>query len=471
MRPKDYSVQEVFNNTTIGFNFEFYSSKDTKFIAEDLAGPLGKQVVVTGNEKAMPTWTTAILLKEYNGKRPRYQLKIAQQDYLSIGPALQGILKWINENAALDYSTKLAVDLSFKHRNLQTLSTVSNMDVGKMILKIDEKYLYHKFPGMAGSPFALSVKRIVPFDGFINVSNPLSSLNTSFQLPIGEHYAVDFTEQPMGILKFNYIGGADYASKPQQINETLKYYIISTYQVLNTNTYTPDMQHELKKLTEEYSKMRRAYYEPDYFIREYKDIKVSVDLKKADQITKTYWSKLRDPLLKLVLESDLKKGFFNWDSEQGKYELKDAKLAGVRVSNMHLVNCEVAGLIEGCNLWKTKVYRSRIVNSILIENNKVKSSLIESCRADRNNDIEKSYIINQGQIINCRVNESIIKNAGIGHNAKLDEECTVVEDVETKAIPPVPGIKVEEIRDYRWLKAMNKSEDKGFGNEYKINYE
>jgi len=470
MHPKEFSIKEVFNATQIGFKVEFYSSKKTTFIAEDLSKPLGKTVMVTGDEKTLPSWTTAILLKEYNGKRPRYQLKIAPQDFLSIGPGLHEVLGWIKENAALDYSTKLVVDLSFKNRNLQTLSTISNMDVGKMILKMDENFLYTKFPEMKESPFALSIKRIVPFDGFMNVSNPLSALNTSFQLPIAEYYAVDFTDQPMGTLRFNYIGGADYAAKGSDINEAIKYYIFSTYQVLNSIGYTPDMQHELKKLTENYSKMRRSYYEPEYFIEQYPDIKVSIDLKKADQITKSYWSKIRDPLLKLILESDLKKGYFNWDSEQGRFELKDSKLFGVKISGFHLIDCEIKGLIENCNLWESKINNSRIIKSILISGNNVQSSLLEACRADRTNTIEKSYIVNQGEIINCEVNESIIKNAGIGQNAKLDEECTLVQDKEKMAPPPEKGVDIKEIRDYKWIKSMRTSEDQGFGNEFKIKY-
>jgi len=472
MRAKDYSVQEVFNNTSIGLQFEFYSSKKTGFIAEDLAKPLGKQVIVTGDEKVVPTWSSAILLKEYNGKRPRYQLKIAPQDFLSIGPGLHGVLGWLKEHAAFDYSTKLSVDLSFKHRELQTLTTISNMDVGKMILKMDENYLYERFPGMKGSPFALSIKRLVPFDGFINVSNPLSNLNTSFKLPIAEYYAVDFTNQTMGNLKFNYIGGSDYAAKPGEINEAIKYYIISTYQVLNSAGYTPDMQYELKKLTEEYSKMRRAYYEPEYFLTEYADIKVSVDLNRMDQITKTYWSKIRDPLLKLVLESDLKRGYFNWDSELGQFELRDAELNGVRVSNLFLMECQINGMVENCHIWSSSIMNSRVSKSTLVSGNKVQSSLLEVCRVDRANTIEKSYIINQGEIINCEVNESIIKNAGIGQNAKLDEECTVVEDKQVSIPPPGQGLQVGEIRDYRWIKDMRENDpEPGFGNEFKINYD
>ena len=470
MRPKEYSVQEVYNNTLIGLQFEFYSSKKSNFIVEDLSRPLGRKVILTENENIPPTWSSPILLKEYNGKKPRYQLKIAQQDYQALNPAVGQILKWINENAALDYSTILGVSLSFKNRNLQTLTNISTMDIGKMVLKIDENFLYNKFPLMESSPFCLSMKRVLPLEGFINVSNPLGSLKNYFQIPISEDYGVDFTEQPMGILKFNYIGGPKYAQKPYEVSETLKYYIISTYQVLNSEGYTPEMKFEMDKLTENYSRIRRCYYEPDYFIDAYPGIKVLVDLKESDQIVKTYWEKIRGPLLRLIMESGFDKGYFNWDTDQGKFDIKDAKLEGVKVSGMNLVNCEVRGLLEDCHMWRSSAENSLIRNSTIVAGTDIKTSLLEGCRADRSNTIERSYIINKGEIINCEVNESVIKNAGIGQNAKLDEECTIIEDRLPKTPAPEGGIKVEEIRDYRWLKSMKQGEDQGFGNEFEIKY-
>jgi len=469
MRPKEYSVQEVFNNTFIGLKFEFFSSKKTEFIAEDLSKALGKNVVITGDFKSIPTWSSSILLKEYNGKRPRYQFKVAQQDYPSLLTGMHSVLEWIKGNAALDYSTKLSVDLSFNHRHLQTLSSISHMDIGKMILKIDENFLYNKFPVMEKSPFSLSVKRIIPFDGFINISTSLSNLGNNFQLPISEHYAIDFTEQPMGILRFNYIGGR-YTEKLHEVNEAIKYYILSTYQVLNTAGFTVDMKYELDKIVESYSKIRRCYNEPDYFLKEFKDIKVSVDLKIGEQVIKTYWGKMRSPLLKLMLETDIKKGYFNWDSEQGRFELKDSKLAGVRVKGLNLINCKVSGLLENCHLWRSNLQNSRVIDSVIVSGNKIESSLVEGCRADRGNTIERSYIINKGEIINCKVNESIIKNAGLGSQAKIDEECTVIEDRQKLAPEPAKGISSEEIRDYKWIKSMSKSEDKGFANEFEIKY-
>lgn len=470
MRPKEYSVDEVFNNTQIGLVFEFYSSKNTKFISEDLSKPLAKAVVVTGDEKIAPTWSTAILLKEYNGKKPRYQLKVAQQDYKSLGPGMMGVLEWVKKNASLDYSTKLSVDLSFKNRYLQTLTSIGDMNIGKMILKIDENFIYNKFPTMEESPFSMSVKKIVPYDRFINISNPLTALNNGFQLPIAEYYGIDFTEQPMGKLRFNYIGGPQYAAKPHEVNETIKYYILSTYQVLNTDGYTVDMKHELDKLTEAYSNIRRAYFEPEFFLSEYSGIKLSVDLRNEVQIIKSYWDKIREPLLKLVLESDILNAYFNLDTETGKFEIKDSDFSGVKIKDMNLINCTVNGLVENCSMWRTRLENSRVYNSVLVSGCNVKTSLLEEVRADRSNTIEKSYIINKGEIINCEVNESIIKNAGIGSQAKLDEECTIVEDRVKETPAPAEGVKVEEIRDYKWLKDMRQGEDKGFANEYKIKY-
>jgi len=344
------------------------------------------------------------------------------------------------------------------------------MDVGKMILKMDENFIYNKFPLMEDSPFSLSIKKLVPFDQFLNVSNPLQDFKNAFKLPIAEYYGIDFTEQPMGILKFNYIGGPKYAQKPHEVNESIKYYIMATYQTLNTANYTMDMKHEFDKLTEEYSKMRRSYYEPDYFMDAFPEIKVLVNLREGDQVVKSYWDKIRVPLLKLVLESGFRKGSFNLDTDQGLFEIKGAVLKGVKISNMNIVNCEIKGLVEKCSLWRSKFENSRISNSILVAVNEVKSSLLTGCRADRDNDVERSYIVNQGEIINCRVNESIIKNAGLGQNVKLDEECTVIEDRLPKTPKLQTGIKVEEVRDYRWLKSMNKSEDQGFGNQFEIKY-
>lgn len=463
---KDYSIQEVFSSSWVGFVFEFYSTQETPFMAEDLSKICGKTVAVTSEEKMTPTWNNPVLLKEYEGKNPKYKLTTSPQDFLSVGPMLFGILEWIDQKAKTDKSTGLQVSLSF-NGPLQTLHTISNMDPTKLVLKMDEDYLFQRFPERKNSPYSVSVKSLLLTNEFFSTPAAIGTFQTYFLHPSAPYYGIDFTDQLLGELRFNYIGGKDYGKNHKAITEALHYYIISTYQTLNIPGYTAEMGVNLEKIFENYHIIRRIYYDPKWFLENIKDIQVGIDLKRDARIVESFWSKLRDPLTRLMLESGFTKGKFNWDSQEGRFQIKEAKLLGGKITSLDLVDCEVQAIIEDCGLWNTQIKNSRIIFSTLVERNKIEDSILERVRADRNNSISKSWIYNTGEVINCKVNESIVKDAAIGKEAKLDEECTIIEPRHKKVNLPKP-VSVEEIRDYKWLTGLNKDrKDKGFQNEFK----
>ena len=175
-KSKNYSIKEVYDATQLGFTFEFYCSKETEFIIEDFKKILGKNIILT-NEDRKPTYTSSILLKEYEAERPRYQFKVGYTNYSEIPTLLNTILFWINENASLDASTILKTSLLFNFNELKTLASISNMDVGKMILKMDENYIYERFPESKHSPFAMSVKKLVPYNMMVNASKLVNIKN------------------------------------------------------------------------------------------------------------------------------------------------------------------------------------------------------------------------------------------------------------------------------------------------------
>jgi len=466
-RAKTYSSKEVYDAAMLGFIFEFYCSKEPSFIVEDLKKISGKSVVITDQTTIKPSFSTCILVKEYDGKRPRYQFKIGEQKYNEISTFLNTILFWINENASLDKNTLMKVNLNYSSE-LQTLTNISHMDIGKLILKMDEGYVYQRFPEMKGCPFASSVKKIVPFNMSSNASNAVN-LVSEFQMPVDTFYGIDLTEQTKGELTFNYIGGYKYSEKVKEIYELLEYYVFTTYQVLNAEEYTSSMINELNKLTEEYRTFRKCYYKYDLFESTYKDFVIYIDLNKGHQLIETQWFQLRDHIAKLILESNLKKCKFNWDTEFGTFQIKDAEINASRVKGFQLVDCTINGIVENCHLWSTKLNNSRILNSTLVNGNKVSESYLQKVRADRENKIEESMIVNSGEIINCDLNGCIIKNAGLGDKAKLDENCLVISPKEKLSQPSLNGIEVKEIRDYKWIKSLRDPNytDKGFANEYK----
>ena len=472
--PKNYSVNEVLNATSVALAFEFFSSKQEQFLIEDLQKITGKTVILT-DELYDPSWTTAILLKEYNGPRARYKFNIGFQNYMTVGTILNETLNWINTNAYVNESTGLKIKINFDYKQLQVLNTISNMNTGKLLLKLDETYIHKFFPEAAKSPYCLSIKKLIPINEF-SVSDPIiSHINTDFFIPTDTYYGVDLTEQKWGTLIYNYTIGVKYPEKTKEINELLYYFVITSFNCLNEQGYSEDEDKEFKRLTEDYRKLRRGFYDPQYFLNEFKDIKISVNLIGNSQTVISFWDKIRNPLLNLMMETEFKKGYINLDTEDQRFQVKNAELFGVKVKDIDVTKSNLSGcILENCNLYHTKVEGSQLFLGIVVGSCEVKESKLTQVRVDRENKIHKCYIINAGEVVNCRVTESVIRNATPGKEFKLDEHTIVVELKDKLGPPMMTGLDIKEIRDYKWIKQLGhpvEGEQRDivhvFGNQYK----
>ena len=465
MKAKHYSILEVLNFSEIGLTFEFYSTKEIGFIVNDLSRLSAKNVVLTNEEKFYPTYSNAILIKEYDAAKSRYKFCIAPQNYHSVLPIIDEVSKWISENCQTSSDTQLKVSLSFNHRQLETLSSISGMNPTRLILKFDENEVYTRFPNQKGSPYALSIKNLSPVRTYINESEFENNVNYILTTPYAEFFGIDFTNYSRGILECNYIGGKDYASKPKEIRDIIEYFILKTYQSINEEEHNAYEKFEIKRLTEGFDKIQMAFYDPEIYLKEFQKLKVYVDLKTSPQILKTYWNTIRGPLFEMIVNGKLREGQFNYDSDLGRCQLKHGKILGATLKEMDLVSCDVTGVLERCNFVSCTIDKARIYDSNFVRNNKISLSYLNGVTANQENEINKCYVHNNEQIINCQVNESIIKFATPGKRIKVDESSTII--VKQLPLPKKSeAVVVKEIRDYSWIKGMNKSEPKGWGNEY-----
>ncbi|MFW6377184.1 MAG: hypothetical protein ACOCZ5_00925 [bacterium] len=463
IKPKSYTTKEVLSNAYIGFVFEFYCSKDTKLLADELSQYTKNNVIITESEKIQPTSSSDILLKEYNNERPRYQFKVSQRSYNEIPHVAYSLLMYINEHAVLDHSTKAQVNLSFNHNYLQTLNETRNINIGKMILKIDEKFIHERFPNFKNSPFALSVKKLMPHNNYI-MPNPkvlIENLGNSFHLPIDEYYGIDFTDYTYGVIKFNYIGGSDYSEKQKEFGEVLEHYILSTYQILNEENEKRSLEVELENIMENYRELFKYYHNPQQFINDFDKLHIYVDLRANDKMLESIWTNIRDPLFKILYETGIKKGKINLDTYMGIFQLRDVKMKNTKLNEIQLINCEIENcVLSNSQLWKTKSYKSRFINSTSVSNNKLYQCHLKESRVDRNNSLEKCYVHNKGEIINCNIQESIIKNAGIGKNSKIDESSVIVDTNKPHRQKVNSGVTTRKEDDITWMKKLRDANHK-----------
>ena len=462
---KHYSVLEVLNFSQVGLLFEFYTTKETKFVIDALGKKTGKNIVLTNEKSYIPSYANALLIKEYDAARSRYKFHLAPQDYHSILPILDEVTGWISENCETTYDTQLKISLSFNHRHLDTLESVSQMNPTRLFLKFDEGFVYKRFPEQKGSPYALSIKNLAPIVTYINEAEIDQNIKYILTTPHAEFYGIDFTNYTTGVLECNYIGGKDYASKPKEIKDILEYFIIKAYQSINEEEYTDFENFEMKRLTEGFDKMQMAYYDPDVFLKEFANLKIYVDLKTSVQTVKTYWNIIRKPLFEMIVNGGLREGVFNYDAQLGRFQLKNAKLAGTSTNKMDLVKCQVSGLFENCDFVGCDITKARIVNSKFIRNNKIYDSYLNGASINKGNELHKCVVFNNEEMVNCDVFESLIMYASPGKGLVPDAKSTII--ITPTPLPQKSGaVQVEEIRDYSWIKAMNKQEDQGFRNEY-----
>lgn len=466
-KPKTYTLPELFSSTLLGFTFEFYSSKAVNFIIEELSKITIKNIILTNFDSYNPSYGDAILFKEYEGSKPKYSLKLSQQRYDSIMPIVKEVLKWISNTSECKNDTLLRVNLSFDHNHLKTINSISNMNTQKLLLKIDEDYIYERFPEQKNSAYCMSVNNVTPLSEISYTSDLVKNINYIIGIPTKNYYGINLSDYSRGIIEFNYIGGIDYSEKEKEILEVIQYYIIKTYQSLNEADMSNEEYNKLRKLTDNYYKIQEIYYDSNKFNEIFPEINLFVDLRKDSQIIKSYWTKIRNMLFEAIINNNFKKGDFNYDTQYSSFQIRNAELKCTNLKNFDIVKCDISGVTEKCNFVSCEITNARIYQSVIVNNSEVKDSYLKNVLIEHKNIIDNCFIDNNYELINCTVKNSIIKFASLGQTVNIDDNSIII-DRQDKIEQNNSGIEIEEIRDYKWIKNLTgkKSEQHTMGNEF-----
>ena len=466
-QPKQYSIAEVFQHASVGFVFEFYSSKDINFIIKDLSSLSTKSIILTNGNSYQPSFSTAILVQEYSGEKPRYSLKLGQQQYNSALPIAKAVLNWLSEWSECTRDTNMRVSLSFDHKRLDTIQTISTMNPHKLMLSFNESHVYDRFPSQRNSAYSLPIKHMMPLKETMYTNDLVKNINYIIGVPKEQYYGINFKDYTTGTLEFNYIGGENYCQKEQQIIEMLEYYVIKTYKSINDIDYTHQEVNDLREMTETFYKVQESYYDPAIFLESFPDIKVAINLRRDTQLIKSMWHIIRNNLFEAIINHKMKSGEFNYDGDNGRFQIRNATLECSGLSNFDLIKCKIKGVVTDCFIWMSEINGARVYRSNIVKGNDVQTSYLKNVTIERENSLSECFVENNDEIINCNIKKSIIKFAGIGKFARLDESSVIIAKTDLSK-PIAKGIEVEEIRDYKWMSNLTKDHTvtTSFGNEY-----
>jgi hypothetical protein len=437
---KNYTQTEVLESARIGLEFEFFSSMDIEKTARSIAKFTKKRVVIpmsmsTLNEPKplyhSPVNPTADIFKlepDYSGGKNMFELVTGPASYKDARNVIIKMFEWIESNGYTTDRCSIHVNLSIDGNKVVTKSTIQDMSIAKFILSFDEEKVYKVFPTREKAMYARSIKKIRP-NRILFYLPTLEEFNRStLSLPADEkYYGVNFLKTAKSYLEYRYIGGAKYEKMKKPILDLIDYFILHLHDVLNFERFTDNEKIKFRKMLELDKEIYTGFTRYSEFMKKFPDIKVSLDMNDDPQVLEAIWPNLREKLYEIIVTGQMKKGAFNYDSEVGRFQLKDTTLRECTLSEVEFVNCKVEGIINRSWFYNCEVTNSRIEECELIRGNTVKLTKVTACKLPITNVCEECYIDNKRMIINCEVIDGVIRSGEIGKLAKLSKGVKVVE--------------------------------------------
>lgn len=447
---KTYSDTEIFGAARAGIEFEFYSNlKDVVETARSISKYIGKRVVVPmalsdiNNPKPLyhspitPSDTVFKLEPDYSGGKKMCELVTGPMKYSEARNIIIKMFEWIDNNGYTNERCSIHANISIDNVALPTRFSIRDMNVLKFILSFDENKVFEVFPKRKDSVYARSINEIHPNKNsamFLSKDCSVYSTNV-FKIPDEKYYGVNFLKREKNYLEYRYMGGADYQKKTRKILDLIEYYIQHLHSVLNFVDFEASEIRQFKKLIAAQNKAASGFAKYAEFKKAFPKINVSLDMNNNDDVLEGVWINLRDKLYDLIITGGMKEGAFNYDSEVGRFQLKDTKLRNCRVSDVEFISCEIEGVIERCAFFDCKLKNSRFTFCNFAKDNTIDFSKVSESSLHVSNVCNDCFIENKSNIINCEVNRGVIRNGEIGKLAKISKETMIVEQKEPAESP------------------------------------
>jgi len=429
---------DALGSSVIGFEFEFYSDMLKGKIAEDLSKLLNKKVVVSEKYHSdIPVDSNTFKLEpDYSGGNKMVEFITGPLPYNEAILVMLKTLKWINDNGWTNDRCAFQFSVSFDKMRRDVKTRIENLDKLKFILGFDEAMIYERFGNRQKNVYAKSIKKIVPINRFVSLSNIKGVDPKLFKVPEDKYYGVNFSKLSKGYLEFRYLGNRDYQKKTKDIKEIVDYVILYLYDLLSgrISGYTSEDISKLQNMMNDYSKVIRSFSNPDYFFKSYPDFHIFVDLKGFDENLKTYFFAIRDKIFDLIVEANITSGYFNYDTTTGRYQLKEARSRnGFSIEGFDLVSCDLKNItLKNCNIYNCNINKSALEDCLVAGGSKIKSSKIKATILEFGNDVIDSFIDCENKNINCKIKGGVIRAGNIGENAEISEDTHKVKSFSDK---------------------------------------
>lgn len=415
---------DILSKAVIGFEFEFFSNFTYYKTLEELNALLSP-IKVHGFRKYHSDFKVDAnnfkIEPDWSGGPSCVELITGPLDYSNARVILVKILNWMKNNATTDERCSIHLNISFSDKEWN----YTKLKILKLILNLDEEFIYSMFPDRRGNVYCKTVKKIIPYKDydFSNVSP--SIVETGIHLPDTRYHGVNFMHLNENRLEIRYVGGEDYHLKMVEIMKLLDYFILIIHDAI-IEDYDEDDLMLLRQILDKNINKYKSLSKLEDFMAQYPTVILQVDRSDTWHLVTAYYHALFKDLFDLVDNlNTLKDCIINWDTSRNIMEVVNAEIEGnYTLEHYDFINCQIrsTSLLQ-CDIINSEISQSHVMTCKTKDSEIVKSKVIETS-IDEHTVLKDCFFM--GGKIDGEMDGGVLRSGVVGKNAIISSNVEIL---------------------------------------------
>lgn len=435
---KDLSKSNIYENSSLSFEFEFMSPIRRRDMASKLSKILGKQIkwFKGVDESFKPNDLCFKLSNKYSESSKSF---LFETGFMPYQDAIHLMLKTFNAIKGYGYTCdrcEMRVGIKLNENKIGLPTKIHKINKFKYFIGLNENEFLGEWGTVSTERQKLRhtkysyIKAKDPYNTVISTSLIEKMDPTIFSFPESEFFGHDFTKIEEGFIKINYIGGKEYELKKKQAVDTINSVIGRLYETLNQNwEYNQEEKRRIYSLVEDYNqalKNTRTYLN---FRSNFPSIDLYVDLRQDQFLLETEYPKFREKLLELVLFGEISEAKLNYDRDRRAIQIKDAKInKSIIIEGVEFYDCTIEADAHDCSFSGCLIKNSKLEECRILANNLISNSKVLECKyPGGNNEISNSYLDNSGSdMINAKLKSCMVNRGVFKYLSEIDKDTVIL---------------------------------------------
>lgn len=418
---------DILKDSNIGFELEFFLKELSFYKTLEVLNKILSPVQIYGFREYHPDMKPSadkfLLTPDLSGGSNMVEIITGPLPYYEAKFYLVKLLKFIQDYGYTNEKASIHFNISFSNKNL------TDLNVLKMILNVDEDEIYKTFPTRKNNVYAKSIKRIIPFKEYDFNNIPINVVKNNIRFPEDKYYGINLLhmnkDRGQQRLEFRYIGGKDYE---KNIGELI-YFLDKFILVVNSCIDSDYTDKEIKDLEEHLDKNItnfKNFSNYDNFLIQFPTISLQIDQVSEYDIVNAYYNRVYTKLFNLIESTEnLNNCILNWLTAEQRLEVVDAKVKCImNINNFDFINCVVEGIFDNCKIVNSEINNSQLLKCDVIGGNIIGSKILNS--AVENTDIKDCFFMNG--YFNGNMEGGVFRSGKLGQYANISSTTRIVTD-------------------------------------------